>query len=264
VVSLQQASTGQLRFILKDTIQYIPLYGHYLYQHGCLYVNRGNFKADKMLKGLDYLKKKNTKIPSWVVIFPEGTFFHANFKDTIEVSRKRAIDNKLPVLEHHLTPKSRGMYLVLKELRGYIDAVYDITLVYGGSVGENGQRTRAPGIRDFLLGKCPYVNFHCRRIPIEDIPTDESDLKLWMHNQFIEKDKIVEDFYSPDPVIRESAMKGSVERPLHLYQTIPSVLLCALITLPLFWFNFGWWIYLQIALYGSLGGYLWLTVKAVC
>lgn len=61
MVSLRGGSLGHLRYVMKNTLQLLPLYGHYFYAHGCIYVKRGNFNQAKMIDALDYLK--HPKIP---------------------------------------------------------------------------------------------------------------------------------------------------------------------------------------------------------
>ncbi|ROT66163.1 hypothetical protein C7M84_015834 [Penaeus vannamei] len=38
MVSVRGGSLGHLRYVMKNTLQLIPLYGHYFYTHGCIYV----------------------------------------------------------------------------------------------------------------------------------------------------------------------------------------------------------------------------------
>jgi len=59
MVAIRQGSIGHLRYVMKDTLQMLPLYGHYFYQHGCIYVKRGNFKQKKMEQALEYLQDPN-------------------------------------------------------------------------------------------------------------------------------------------------------------------------------------------------------------
>lgn len=56
---------------MKDTLQALPLYGHYFYQHGCIYVKRGDFKQKKMESALEYLRdpKIKVKTPKLIYIF---------------------------------------------------------------------------------------------------------------------------------------------------------------------------------------------------
>ena len=62
MVAIRQGSLGHLRYVMKATLQALPLYGHYFYQHGCIYVNRGDFKQKKMESALDYLSDPKIKV----------------------------------------------------------------------------------------------------------------------------------------------------------------------------------------------------------
>lgn len=141
------------------------------------------------------------------MIFPEGTCFAPNEYDLIKKSNKAADENGLKPLVHHLTPRYRGSFLALEKLRSNLDAIYDVTCVYSGSVNEDKERTPAPELigktnigsnwwniinfffLDFLLGKNPEMYIHIKRIPIEDVPVEESQFKKWMHELFIGKDE---------------------------------------------------------------------------
>ncbi len=91
---------------------------------------------------------------SWTVIFPEGTCFAPNEYDLIKKSNKAADANGLKPLVNHLTPRYRGSFLALAKLRSNLDAIYDVTCVYSGSVNEKKERTPAPE----LIGK-KHFNF---------------------------------------------------------------------------------------------------------
>ena len=52
----------------------------------------------------------------------------------------------LPVLEQHLTPRSKAFYLCMDRLKTNIDAVYDVTVGYTGTQSSTGQRLAAPGL----------------------------------------------------------------------------------------------------------------------
>ena len=39
-LALRAGAGGHVRYILKDSIRFIPLYGYFLYKHGCVYVRR--------------------------------------------------------------------------------------------------------------------------------------------------------------------------------------------------------------------------------
>ncbi|KAK2718077.1 hypothetical protein QYM36_006761 [Artemia franciscana] len=186
-VAVRNKSIGQIRYVMKDGLQTIPMYGFYFYQHACVYVNRDAFRPQKMLEALDYLK--HPKIRSWVVIFPEGTLFDPVDIPTIEKSRKIAEEKKLPVLGNHLTPRYRGAYMIFDRLKEKLDAVYNVTYVYDNSMTDEGRKT-APQLIDILLGRCKEIRVHLKRIPIDNVPNDQEKFKLWIHELFKDNDDL--------------------------------------------------------------------------
>ena len=114
MVAIRGKSLGNLRYVMKDTLQLIPLYGLYFYQHGCIYVKRGQFNQEKMIKALEYLRSDKIYVStffknyfkltltvvflkSWMIVFPEGTRYYPGTPKVIEKSEQYAKDNKLQV-----------------------------------------------------------------------------------------------------------------------------------------------------------------------
>lgn len=52
----------------------------------------------------------------------------------------------LAVLRHTLTPRMRASHIAIESMRGHLDAVYDITVAYGGTLGASGRRKPAPSM----------------------------------------------------------------------------------------------------------------------
>lgn len=262
MVAIRQGSIGHLRYVMKDTLQMLPLYGHYFYQHGCIYVKRGNFKQKKMEQALEYLQDPN--IQSWTVIFPEGTCFDPKEFDLIKKSNKMAGDSGVKPLVNHLTPRHRGTFLALAKLRCNLDAVYDVTCVYSGSLNEKKERIPAPQLVEFLLGKNPELHIHIKRIPIKDVPEDEVLFKKWMHDLFIEKDEIVSKYYNDGYMQKGVDLKTIGEKhALSYLATVPSVLFFILSFLPLMFPHIRV-LWLQSIVLCTLLGYTWLAIKSVC
>lgn len=263
MMAIRQGSIGHLRYVMKDTLQYVPLYGLYFYEHGCIYVKRGEFKQTKMESSLEYLQ--DPKIKSWTVIFPEGTCFGPTEYHLIKKSLKAANDLGLKPLVNHLTPRYKGSFLALGKLRCNLDAIYDVTVVYSGSVNEKRDRAPAPQLVDFLLGKSPKLHIHVRRIPIGDVPEGEMDFKNWMHQLFLEKDKIVSRFYSEGHFEKGLELKN-IGKPSHLsyLATVPSFLFFVFSFIPLFCYPTVRLMYLQSLVLGTIFGYSWLAFKSVC
>ncbi|XP_069979198.1 1-acyl-sn-glycerol-3-phosphate acyltransferase epsilon isoform X5 [Penaeus vannamei] len=264
MVSVRGGSLGHLRYVMKNTLQLIPLYGHYFYTHGCIYVRRGKFNQGKMVEALDYLK--HPKIPTWLVIFPEGTRYYPGNPSVIRKSEEYARDHNLPVLKHHLVPKTRGTWLVTKQLHDKLDAVYDVSVFYEGTVNEQGIRGNAPQLIGFLMGKCKKVHIHIRRIPMSEVPREEEKLGEWMIKLYQDKDELAENFFTSDSEKRntvEERLNGQ-KTSLKLWSTLSSFLFFSVLTVPFICTKLGRQMYLQLLFYGSLGSYGWLAIRNVC
>ncbi|XP_043242476.1 1-acyl-sn-glycerol-3-phosphate acyltransferase epsilon-like isoform X1 [Amphibalanus amphitrite] len=265
MVAVRQGSLGHLRFVMKDGLQWLPLYGHYFYQHGCIYVRRGQFRQDKMMRGLEYLQQE--RVQSWVAVFPEGTRYDPSKPEVIRRSEQTALSSGFQPLKHHLTPKTKGSWLTLDRLRGSLEAVYDVTVVYEGSYRHRERRrARTVALIDFLRGFCPAMHIHVRRIPISEVPTDEQEFQRWMYQLYEQKDRFVAPFYSPsdDSGAELAARLGGRPHPLPLTATVPSLMAFAALAVPLLGSELGRRLYAGTLLYGTLAGYLWLGIRAVC
>ena len=50
----------------------------------------------------------------------------------------------LAVLKHTLTPRMRACHVAIEAMKDNLDAVYDVTVAYEGTLTANGQRRPAP------------------------------------------------------------------------------------------------------------------------
>ena len=67
MVAVRGDNIGHLRYVMKNTLQLIPLYGWYFYAHGCIYVRRGKFNQEKMRRALDYLKHDKISVIKYLI-----------------------------------------------------------------------------------------------------------------------------------------------------------------------------------------------------
>ncbi|GLT98082.1 hypothetical protein SLE2022_156050 [Rubroshorea leprosula] len=127
---------------------------------------------------------KDPRDPLWLVLFPEGTDFS---EQKCIRNQKYAAENGLPILKNVLLPKPKGFSACLEELRGSLDAVYDVTIGY---------KNWCPSFLDNVFGVDPSeVHIHIRRISLVDIPTPEKEA-TWLMNAFCLKDELLSNFYS--------------------------------------------------------------------
>ncbi|XP_072181465.1 1-acyl-sn-glycerol-3-phosphate acyltransferase epsilon-like [Diadema setosum] len=256
---------GRIRYILKSGLKFLPLYGYVFGLHGSIFVNRGKkgtppsfTKVSKQLKSL-----RDHKIPVWMVVFPEGTRFRPDKAEVIKASQGFAYGQDLPVLHHVLSPRVRATHLCVEGFRGYVDTLYDVTIAYSNT-GEQGEgqvkRREAPSMPDFLMGKCPRIHIHMRRIAVDSIPSDIVDFQRWLHGVFAEKDRMLADFYSEDPDKR-GHLEGKGRRSrLGLGTTFPAFAVSMLSMVPFVMLSSQRQAYWKLWVYGSLFTVIWMKL----
>ncbi|XP_048053132.1 E3 SUMO-protein ligase ZBED1-like isoform X1 [Megalobrama amblycephala] len=143
MLAIRQNALGHVRYVLKDGLKWLPLYGWYFSQHGGVYVKRSaNFDEKAMKKKLSSQTKLGT--PMYLVIFPEGTRYNPELKKVIDDSQAFAAKEGLTVLKHILTPRMKASHVAIETMKEHLDAVYDITVAYEGTLTADGQRHPAP------------------------------------------------------------------------------------------------------------------------
>jgi lysocardiolipin and lysophospholipid acyltransferase len=112
---------------------------------------------------------------------PRGHAAHAR-----EASRLHALARGLPATTHVLLPRSKGFVASVQGLRDHLDAVYDITIGYEQGV---------PTLWQYVKGWAKRAHLHVRRTPIAAMPSDDEELARWLRQRFVEKDRLLDEFY---------------------------------------------------------------------
>ncbi|GAB1611054.1 1-acyl-sn-glycerol-3-phosphate acyltransferase epsilon-like [Argonauta hians] len=264
MLAVRQGMIGHIRYILKDSLKYLPLYGFYFRQHGCIYVKRdGQFSKNQKTieRVLNRLKTENT--PVWMVVFPEGTRFNPSKQEVIEKSKQFAAQRGLHPYQYVLTPRMRGIKTGIDHLREHLHAVYDVTIAYSNTVDpKTGHRLQAPGMPNFLTATKPEVHIHIKRIDIKHIPHSDDQFKHWMYEQFKEKDLLLSHFYSGQPGAGNMCFpsKSLVSR-LKLRETLPSLLVCCSLLMVSLLTDWGYTLYWRVIVLGGAAGMAWMKVK---
>jgi len=192
-----------MRAFAKASLRWqIPIVGWAASFLNFIFLSR-NFESDKIniANQVKQLCERSAFYSSgnfWLTIFPEGTRARpAKIKESQEFAKSRG----LPVLQHVLLPRTKGLLTVLGEddqtLRESVDGVLDVTIGYP-SKRENPQSDKVrPSIGDifFDMGKTWPVHIHVRLIPISEVPTKNEDIEKWIFGVFEEKDKLLKYYY---------------------------------------------------------------------
>uniref|UniRef100_A0A2D4HJB4 Phospholipid/glycerol acyltransferase domain-containing protein n=1 Tax=Micrurus lemniscatus lemniscatus TaxID=129467 RepID=A0A2D4HJB4_MICLE len=232
MLAIRQNTLGHIRYVLKDRLKWLPLYGWYFSQ-------------------------------MYFVIFPEGTRYDPEIPKVIADSQAYADKEGLPVLKHVLTPRVKATHIAIDSMKSYLDAVYDITIAYEGTVDHKGQRKSAPTMIDFLCKECPRIHIYFERIELKDIPEEQIFMRRWLHERFKVKDKLLIEFYDAKDSKRRNRFPGkSVHSKLSLQKTVPSLLFLSGLTASMLLTESGRKLYINTWIYGSLLGCLWVSIKA--
>ncbi|XP_069360043.1 acyl-CoA:lysophosphatidylglycerol acyltransferase 1-like [Maniola hyperantus] len=152
----------------------------------------------------------------FMVLFPEGGFLHKRR----EVSQRFAEKNNLPKLEYVSLPRAGAMKIIMEEVGPQnptastskqgdkrddvnqnntriidtksgdtIEWVLDVTIAYPDRIPLH--------LQDIVCGTRPAcrTHLHYRLYPSSEVPTDSEGMTQWLYDRFIEKDKMLEEFY---------------------------------------------------------------------
>ncbi|XP_009331534.1 PREDICTED: 1-acyl-sn-glycerol-3-phosphate acyltransferase epsilon [Pygoscelis adeliae] len=261
MLAIRQNALGHVRYVLKDGLKWLPLYGWYFSQHGGVYVKRSaKFNEKEMREKLQAQMKAET--PMYLVIFPEGTRYNPEIPKVIADSQSFAEKEGLAILKHVLTPRVKATHVAIDTMKDYLDAVYDVTVAYEGTVDHKGQRKLAPSMTEFLCKECPRVHVFIDRIELKDIPEEQMYMRRWLHERFEIKDKLLIEFYDAKDSKRRNKFPGkSVHSKLSLKKTLPSLLFLGGLTASMLLTESGRKLYVKTWIYGTLIGCLWVSIK---
>ncbi|XP_066552683.1 1-acyl-sn-glycerol-3-phosphate acyltransferase epsilon [Amia ocellicauda] len=261
MLAIRQSALGHVRYVLKDGLKWLPLYGWYFSQHGGVYVKR-SAKFDERAMRNKLLSQTKIGTPMYLVIFPEGTRYNPELKKVISDSQAFAHKEGLAVLNHILTPRMKAAHVAVDTMKGHLDAVYDVTVAYEGTVDVKGQRRAAPSMPEFLCKECPRVHVYFERLDVKEIPQETAFFRRWLHERFEIKDKLLANFYDSDDPEKRHKFPGEGQRsPLSIKKTLPSLLFLGGLTLPMLLTESGRKLYINTWVYGTLAGWLWVNIR---
>ena len=116
------------------------------------------------------------------MLYAEGTRFTP---EKAEASQKFAKEKNLPVLKHHLSPRTKGFTASIPHLRKKVPAIYDIQLAFKPI------DTAKATVNNFLSGNGIEGHMFIRRIPIKEVPEGEEAASQWLHDLYKIKVRIV-------------------------------------------------------------------------
>lgn len=186
VLARRAGRTRDLKWFVKDVIKWLPGIGWGMLFLDCLFVKRNwNSDKEKIIATFDRLRRNRTRF--WILSFIEGTrLTRAKLERSQDYCRKAG----LPVLNHVMSPRTRGFEATLDGLGTLTDAVYDVTLAFEGF--ETGQ---IPGFGALFFGPIHRVHIHVDRFAAAAIPATKQGRVSWVLERFTAKDTRLASFY---------------------------------------------------------------------
>lgn len=246
---------GSVYIVLKENLAKIPVLGPGMKNYKFLFLSR-KWETDKVnltnqlleidadargvgpASGVKCISSTNSSLPGvalwpkggdpnrsiWtyqLMIYPEGT---VKSPHTRERSNKFVANVNRKPLKHVLLPRVRGLFLMLRLLRGTCEVVYDIASGYGGLTAEDYGEEVFTLKAFYLLGYGPLsVNFHIRAWNIKDIPLGDDDsididtvdpavlakFENWLYDIWYEKDQLLDKFYKTGKFVDSDSKKST-------------------------------------------------------
>lgn len=117
----------------------------------------------------------------------EGTRFT---EEKHKASVKFAQERGMPVLKHHLIPRTKGFTASLPYLKKKCPSILDIQLVFKKNDPVE------PTIGNLLRGRGVTGYMHVRRIDMMSLPDNEVDAAEWLQEEFRFKDSLQDSFHT--------------------------------------------------------------------
>lgn len=178
----EKGRLGDMKYMLKDVIKYVPGVGWGLLFLDSLFVKR-NWLRDQGSIHRTFERLLQARVPVWLINFAEGTRLTA---EKLERSKRWAEEQGRRPLQHLLMPRTKGFVATVAGLRGHLNAVYDVTIGYEDGV---------PSLWQYLCGHSRKAHLHVRRFPIDSLPASSEELADWLFARFEEKDALLDAFY---------------------------------------------------------------------
>lgn len=159
----------------------------------------------------------------------EGTrFTESKHKASVEFAKERG----MPVLNHHLIPRTKGFTTSLPFLRKKCNYVVDVQLAFDKNAKV------APTITNLLFSKSIEAHLYIRMIKVDEIPHTEEGAAEWLQELFRRKDKMQDSFHTHGDFFKSSGVAPVPvsDLPRRTEPLINTLFWCAVILTPMIYY----------------------------
>lgn len=143
-----------------------------------------------------------------------------------------AKERGMPVLQHHLIPRTKGFTTSLPFLRKKCKYVVDVQLAFDKDAKV------APTITNLLFGETIEAHLYIRMISVDEIPETEEGAAEWLQELFRRKDRMQASFYKHGDFFNDSNVTRVPVRdlPRRIEPLINTLFWTALILAPMLYY----------------------------
>lgn len=189
-----------------------------------------NWELESSLSQTFFKKIMNSKIPEWIILFPEANVWNA---EDCRLHQKQCEKYYLPVLQNLLYPRFSGFYNAISSLNNKqnnkISTIYDVTIFYlkkprisATESKEYGSSFAPPTLLKIFSSEDEIeVKIHVKSKLIMRVPTKRKRLERWLEHCWVEKDKFITNEYLShqiEPIVSTSL----IDKPITSLLTSPS------------------------------------------
>lgn len=138
----------------------------------------------------------------------------------------------MPVLNHHLIPRTKGFTTSLPFLRKKCKYVVDVQLAF-----DNDAKV-APTITNLLFSQSIEAHLYIRMIKIDEIPETEEGAAEWLHELFRRKDRMQTSFHNTGDFFKESNVRPipAIDLPRRVQPMINTLFWTFLVLTPMLYY----------------------------
>lgn len=192
-------SASKIRFMMKEQHRGIPIIGTAAYLRRMIFLKK-DLEKDKqtILESLEQFKQIDGDC--WILLYPEGTFVTPTTLPILHKVQTYARENNLPVLEHVLNPRTKGVELCFHENhRHMFDYVISVTVAYSMPYDVKIGEAFAPTLVNFFRKQADNhpsngVHVHLRVLSARNFQESNQDISEWVKEEFYYKEEILRHF----------------------------------------------------------------------
>ncbi|MEM7192769.1 MAG: 1-acyl-sn-glycerol-3-phosphate acyltransferase [Pseudomonadota bacterium] len=240
---------GNCRAFMLRSLGNAPVYGWSFLASNVIFLER-NFERDKdnIARGIKELGQFPD--PMLLLQFAEGTRLTP---EKLAASQEFAKSRNLPVLQHHLTPRTKGfVHAVLNADHERIRYIYDIVLVENTALGATAT------LSNLLKGRKIVCDMFIRRYPISAAGKTAKEMSTFLVDMYVNKDIVKGNHLETGSFSRGGRDKRVPDFPMHVrprrsYSLAIVIFVNTVLGIPVIKFWLGL----------LLSGSVWMTLTAI-